>query len=483
MEIKNIKLRKISSIYIVAFLIFYSLSHSIAEATEFKEIGLIKKNDCKAILPDISGITYRFGGKCSEKQASGVGKVEALKEGRIFFTTEVNFKEGKIFSATPIKFVDGTLVIVEINAGKWKTGVKIVPGNYEYNGDLDGFTEHGTGSIKFLDGTKYSGEFINGTRSGKGYFSGKDFEYTGEFLNDKFNGKGKFNGAYFQKNVSYDGDFTNSIFGPKGRLIDDDIYDGEFKNGVPSGYGIYTFSKSLDKFDGQVKTKITEKNGKLNYEIVFHGAGIYTSKDGNYKLSGTWTNDRKIGNFTGRVGRVNIDALFMNDKPIYGKLEQIGEFTYNGEINGENWKPGGMGELTMTNPSHKTNGSRTIGKFVDWLKCVGQCFIYFNNGIIASVQNDQNGIAVPGTLLRIDDGAEKFYGARKNVENNFSVAAKIIRDQLDAFKDVDTSPQSLNQSHPVTVIDSSGQIIGSGSMWSTHQPGMIGGGNFIKISK
>ena len=142
-----------------------------------------------------------------------------------------------------------------------------------------------------------------------------------------------------------------------------------------------------------------------------------------------------------------------------------------------------MGELIWIKPGSNTTGTRTIGKFVDWLKCVGQCFIYYQNGIIAAVQNNQNGVAIPGTLVRIDNGAEQFYSERRTIDNHFSTASKIIKDQFDAFKNNDNSPNLLNQNQPITIFNSSGQFIGNGSMWSTEQPGMLGGANFIRLNK
>jgi len=447
-------------------------------AFDFKEVVFTNIHDCRAFLPAPNEVNYKFTGKCVGRQANGIGELEALKDGRSYYKSVVYFRNGRISSMSPIKFQDGTIVTPEIIDGAWKSGEKNVPEKYDYKGSLDGFTEHGFGLISFSDGTTYSGDFLNGRRTGIGAMKGLNFAYSGEFVNDKFNGQGKFEGLYFDRKVTYVGSFTESTFGPKGLLIDKDMYDGEFKYGVPAGYGLYTFSTSSDTYSGKVKTLIKRDAGKLSYEILFHGQGTYSSKDGSYRMSGTWTNDKKEGGFKGARGKVNIDALFINDKPVWGTFEQIGAFIYRGDINGETWKPGGLGELTLV-----STGSKTIGNFYDWLTCVGQCFTSHSNGIIVSAQNDQNGKAIPGTLMRIDDGAEQFYASRRKVENSFSVTSKMIRDQLNAFNNIDDEPEILNKNQPVTLIDSTGKRIGGGVLWSTQQPGMAGGGNFLKIYK
>ena len=138
------------------------------------------------------------------------------------------------------------------------------------NGDLyEGYFEknkiYGTGLKKKLNGDKYIGEFKNNLKNGKGKEETMEYIYEGEFLKDKKNGKGK---IYFKKlNESYEGEFRDNIINGIGiyTFNNEDIYKGNFSNGKMNGMGEY-FWKSGEYYYGEYINGIKEGVGKFKYK-------------------------------------------------------------------------------------------------------------------------------------------------------------------------------------------------------------------------
>ena len=73
---------------------------------------------------------------------------------------------------------------------------------------------HGTGTLVYVNGHKYVGQFERDERHGFGrYTSSNGDVYEGEFVRDKRCGKGVY------------------------RMANGAVYEGEFKNGMPNGTG------------------------------------------------------------------------------------------------------------------------------------------------------------------------------------------------------------------------------------------------------
>ena len=88
-----------------------------------------------------------------------------------------------------------------------------------YEGDMKDGEPHGFGTYRWNDGDVYTGEYVNGTRHGKGKFvfvSGN--YYDGEWVDGKYNGHGIF------------------------RWSDGGEFDGEWKNGKRHGKGKWTYT-------------------------------------------------------------------------------------------------------------------------------------------------------------------------------------------------------------------------------------------------
>ena len=106
---------------------------------------------------------------------------------------------------------------------------------------------------------KYTGERVNGKRSGTGTYTWNDGSvYEGEFANDQINGEGKLT---IPGKGTYDGEFVNGKKSGTGtyEFVNGDKYVGNWSNDVMSGYGTYTFSNG-DKYVGQFSDNIFAKN-------------------------------------------------------------------------------------------------------------------------------------------------------------------------------------------------------------------------------
>lgn len=123
---------------------------------------------------------------------------------------------------------------------------------------------------------KYTGERIDGKKSGNGKFEWNTGEvYEGEFSEDKISGKGKLT---FPKQGTYEGEFLNGKRNGQGsyKFINGDEYQGNWEDDKMSGQGSYKFLNG-DIYEG------TFSNNKFN------GQGTYTK--GKNKYTGTWTDN------------------------------------------------------------------------------------------------------------------------------------------------------------------------------------------------
>ena len=153
------------------------------------------------------------------------------------------------------------------------------------------------------NGDKYTGEFKDGKKHGKGTFnflannSFKGDKYVGEFKDDRRNGQGTYTHSFGN---GYVGEFKDNNFSGQGTYIyaDGGKYVGEFQNNLLNGYGISTFVNG-NKYVGNYK------GGKLNGQGTFffadgkkylgefkddkyNGQGIFYSTNGSIEQSGIY---------------------------------------------------------------------------------------------------------------------------------------------------------------------------------------------------
>ena len=160
------------------------------------------------------------------------------------------------------------------------------------------------GKITYNDGSFYLGEFSQefNCREGYGkilYLNGESYE--GEWKNDVFYGFGIYSWPNGDK---YIGEWVNSIRQGIGIFIcNENIYKGEFKNDLIDGFGIQNYLTG-DEYKGQSLKGERE------------GIGIYKWKNGS-EFMGCWKNNKQSG---------------------YGILEHDGK-KYESEIWGEKNEP------------------------------------------------------------------------------------------------------------------------------------------------
>jgi hypothetical protein len=125
----------------------------------------------------------------------------------------------------------------------------------------------------------------------RGVFDDPEFSYAGDFMRGKFEGRGIL-------------EFTAEKY-------QGDHYQGEFKNGMKHGFGIYFFANG-EKYAGQYLF------GKR------HGKGTYSYPDGRAALTGQWVNNQFVGKPSGtdtkptsaKVNASGIDTEKKKTEPI-----------------------------------------------------------------------------------------------------------------------------------------------------------------------
>jgi uncharacterized protein (TIGR02145 family) len=242
----------------------------------------------------------------------------------------------------------GKLVIQEHYRGVYENGEFNGNGthktlNFEYTGDFKAGKRHGAGSIQFVKqpspptsermkqvevNEKYEGGWEEDMYHGKGTFISfwRDISFTGEF------DRNLLANLELYSSGANDMEFIRSLTREIERLFkqgnytfaNGNTYDGECKNGLPSGNGTYSWKKTGDIYVGEFEAGVPKGKGKL------------TKKDGSY-FEGVFVNV----DCTGKA-KMNFKSKFyeldLNSREVYGIYE--GEITNN--------KPEGTGTFTST---------------------------------------------------------------------------------------------------------------------------------------
>ena len=311
----------------------------------------------------------RYKGQWHDKIRDGVGLLEMCSKE----TYNGIFAEGKFHDF-------GALASPEFSyKGFFRKGLPHGFGKMAYPGPawFEGLFEKGVqvnGSVRFSDGTSYSGELVNGCFEGRGVLTlneevragmwhcgklhgegsvscpGKvlkgvfmdgqpvsgslkteDFKYKGEFLNETPHGAGEFR---FASGEFYSGSLQLGVYEGLGKLANagGDSYEGSFKAGLKDGFGRLLYSSGAE-YSG------------LFHQGLPHGEGRFTAfsqtvleYDGQVaegKLEGegraTLTDGSKYS------GQFSQNALTGKGKLVSGKFTYIGEFL--------NFRFHGVGEL------------------------------------------------------------------------------------------------------------------------------------------
>jgi len=332
----------------------------------------------------------------------------------------------------------------------------------KYEGEVSWSSKpNGVGTLIFLNGDKYIGEFDDGRKDGLGTYTWSNHEdmekYVGEFTNGEFGKKGK---IYYKNGQIYEGEvFGNEKDLDYGEgvktLPDGSKYEGVWsrrKDDIISKWKI----KGYDKY-GEIVLEIYEGNGKGLY--VYTGGNKYEGefKDGEQDGQGTFTlSDGKkyVGEW--KEGKWNGQGTFTSpDEYKYvgewkdGIMSGQGTLTYSdGEKYVGSWKDGKKnGQGTGTYP----NGDKYVGEWKDDLPN-GQGTITYPNGnkyIGEWKDGERNG---QGTITSPDGG--KYLGGWKNGEQDgqgtftLSDGTKFVGEWKD------------NKPWNVTIYDKDGNILG-----------------------
>jgi len=165
----------------------------------------------------------------------------------------------------------------------------------KYVGEFKDGSPHGQGTFIGVNGNKYVGEHKNGKMNGQGTFtwaSGKfaGNKYAGEFKDNERHGQGTYTYANGEK---YVGEWKDGKRHGRGTYTyaNDDKYVGEYKDGKWHGQGTYTWA-SGSKYVGE------HKDGEE------HGQGIFTRTDGTIK-KGIWEKGKLIKKQTASSTEIN----------------------------------------------------------------------------------------------------------------------------------------------------------------------------------
>ena len=165
----------------------------------------------------------------------------------------------------------------DVYEGYWKGGCQDGEGNYksskfEYKGEWQEGWINGKGTMIYPNGEYYDGDFVENERYGNGTYHFKSGNtYEGEWVDGRFNGLGTF---YFVDGNYYEGEFHDGKIKGDGTLHlkikgqevavtanwdgtdkiptlasvmlpNGDVYEGELKNGMPTGNGHWISAEEI----------------------------------------------------------------------------------------------------------------------------------------------------------------------------------------------------------------------------------------------
>ena len=243
-----------------------------------------------------------------------------------------SFPQKNIFFFDPIKFPSS-----EIYKGSWDSnkkrqgfGISIsADGNTLYKGNWESDKIGDFGLFLEKNGNYYLGQIKEGKFEGKGELKIEGIsKYNGEFKNDLPEGKGIFED--YENNYKYDGDWSLGKKNGRGVLefTDGTKYEGDFKNDLYDGNGIIKFNNG-NVYEGEFvegnikgKGKFVWNDGKKydgDYEdFMKNGFGKFFWKEKKY-YEGQWLNNKQHGQGKIVNDGSEIEGTFRFGKIIKGK--------------------------------------------------------------------------------------------------------------------------------------------------------------------
>uniref|UniRef100_A0A7S3FUJ5 Uncharacterized protein n=1 Tax=Strombidium rassoulzadegani TaxID=1082188 RepID=A0A7S3FUJ5_9SPIT len=176
----------------------------------------------------------------------------------------------------------------DIYQGQWREGKACGKGIFldqqgsMYEGEWLNDLYHGKGVENWnYNKIVYTGDFVEGQKTGKGKFEFDGNVYEGDFVEGKFSGKGKY--IFAKTGQVYVGDFEDNNMHGKGKMIwtNGTSYEGDFKQGKMEGVGQRSYENG-DKYDGEW------------LEDMRHGQGVYFNAAEKKELSGKFEYDQFV---------------------------------------------------------------------------------------------------------------------------------------------------------------------------------------------
>ena len=179
-------------------------------------------------------------------------------------------------AAKVITYPDGSRYTGETVNGKPAGNGKIQWANGDtYEGEWRNAQPHGTGKKTYLDGSVYQGEFVRGQQQGQGKLTYPDGTvYNGGWQSGAPNGQGRF---AFQDGGHYEGAIYLGLPHGQGTFsyAHGDIYDGQWEHGKRSGRGTLRY-KDGNVYSGQFENGHPQGTGTLTYSDGFRFKGPFS---------------------------------------------------------------------------------------------------------------------------------------------------------------------------------------------------------------
>lgn len=128
----------------------------------------------------------------------------------------------------------------------------------------DAGNEAGQQTMRYNDGSSYTGQIADGKRTGHGTWQSRTLQYEGQWKEDAQHGQGR--QTWFDGRV-FEGNFEFGRFSGHGRMVWHSqnglmVYDGQYREDLKHGHGTFTWADGRS-YDGE--WQMGKKHGRGTY--------------------------------------------------------------------------------------------------------------------------------------------------------------------------------------------------------------------------